>query len=657
MKKTLLHLHHHLSSHIKQHHKKYLFGIFWGYAVVKLFALVLWLSVVQYSYNSTFAQLASGCTLTGQYYTGAYETWWYMTGQILTGQVLTWWELTGGELTWCITLPWYWTWGTLDELGVLTGETRIDETQTGCILTWQTLINQTLTWGEFTGWYMTGYYLTWWYRTWGYITWCEQTQLSWVNQQQQNSSLSWNGICESGDIVWNTPLSWSVVRNIFPIRWSYSWVDCLSWLSLQLRDHNSQWITLKTLVAWSTWYDFDSASLYSFQQSWLYHIIWTGTSGQYYLYTGIATWTYSRLFSWYMVRLITSNQTGITQTAPFIISNDTPTITWITLLSSWSVTWYIPLSGSVVLSFIANQPLTGVQVTLWWGKIPTSSVVSWLSYTYTRILSSLYSEGPLAANIVFTNGVWTTGNVLYTWSLVFDKTLPVITWIVFSGYASWVYLDFSWSEPVNYTINYWKALSWFITGASASYLTAQQFIFSWIDRAQLYSFTLTIADRAWNFRVLTGDVLQTALWTILSHVYFVPIAVAAQEAALSWTLATLSVVLKAEVGKFNTCKNALSYTPIELTIRNNVFTLQMPMFKKSQVKTLVNAFTLFVLDKIKKDSTISSSDITEITKKFDNFLIILKLLRDDDNTCKQNLSNYHISQFKKALEEYKLTIQ
>ena len=109
--------------------------------------------------------------------------------------------------------------------------------------------------------------------------------------------------------------------------------------------------------------------------------------------------------------------------------------------------------------------------------------------------------------------------------------------------------------------------------------------------------------------------------------------------------------------KFNACKNALSYTPVELEVRHNSFTLQMPTFKKSQVKTLVNAFTLFVLDKVKRDYKITKADIADITEKFDNFLIILKFLRDDDNTCKQNLSNYHITQFKRALEEYNITVE
>ena len=118
----------------------------------------------------------------------------------------------------------------------------------------------------------------------------------------------------------------------------------------------------------------------------------------------------------------------------------------------------------------------------------------------------------------------------------------------------------------------------------------------------------------------------------------------------------MATIFKVEIDKFTACKSGLSYAPIELEVRRNTFVLQMPAFKKSQVKTLVNAFTLFVLDKVKKNPTIDSGDIAEITKKFDSFLIVLKLLRDDDNTCKQNLSNYYISQFRHALKEYKISL-
>lgn len=604
-------------------------GIFGGFAVVKLFTLILGLTVIEYTTTSTFAELANGCVLTGQYYTGQYQTWWYITWQTLT----SWYQ------TWCVIISWYRTWGTLDESGTSTWQTRVEESQTWCLFTGQ----------ELTGWYFTWYYLTGGYLTGGYITWC---------LAQTWTISSWNGICESNDIIWNAPVAWSVVRNMVPISWSYSGTDCLSWLSLQLWDHNNQRLTLKILVSGTTWYVFNSNSLYSFQQSGLYHIIWTGASGQYYLYTGIATGTYSRLFSWYKLRLLTTNQTSVYETPTFIINNtsDLSSLTWITLIANWLTTWYLTTSGTVTLNFIASQLLTWLRVMLWSGNLSTTSSLSWFSYTYTRTLSSWYIDGPLVATISFVDILWATITTLYTWSLVFDATVPVVSSFVFSGYTSWVYLNFSWSEPVRYTINYRKTWAGFITGSTSDYLPSQQYIFSWIDRGQQYMFTMDVYDRAWNKRSVTGDVLQTTLWTILSHIYIVPI-VASVQPTTTWTLANLGVVLKAEIEKYTTCKNALSYTPVQLDVRNNTFTIQMPMFQKSQMKTLVNAFTLFVLDKVKHNYSMSSGDIDEITKKFDNFLIILKLLRDDDNICKQNLSNYHISQFQRALEEYNISLE
>jgi hypothetical protein len=115
--------------------------------------------------------------------------------------------------------------------------------------------------------------------------------------------------------------------------------------------------------------------------------------------------------------------------------------------------------------------------------------------------------------------------------------------------------------------------------------------------------------------------------------------------------------MKQEILKFNQCKSALTYTPVTLDIENKEYTLQMPEFKKGYVKKIVNAFTLFIMDKVEKKITLTDAEITEITKKFNNFLIILKLLRDDDGECKQNLSNYHITQFISVMNEYKIDIK
>ena len=76
-----------------------------------------------------------------------------------------------------------------------------------------------------------------------------------------------------------------MVRDIFDVSWNYSGCT-VSGVTLQLRDHNQQWITLTELDDDTTNYTFDSAVLYSFQHSGFYHIVGTNSSGEhYYLYT------------------------------------------------------------------------------------------------------------------------------------------------------------------------------------------------------------------------------------------------------------------------------------------------------------------------------------------------------------------------------------
>ena len=620
-----------VTCHLQKHHKKYLFGMFGGFALVKLFLLVFGFSLVSYTTISTFAELESGCSLSWEYYTGEYETWGYLTLE----------QLTWGYYTGCTTIPWYWTGGTEDEFGVLTGQTWVEQEETWCTFT-----GETLTW-----WYMTWFYLTWWYRTWGEVV-CEE-------EQGTGDEGLGNGICESGDIVWSMPLSWSVVRNIFSFVWSYSGTDCLiSGLSLQIFDHNNQWITLWTIVSWATSYSFDSQRLYNFEHSGYYNVSWTGLSGQQiYLYTGIYTWVYSRLFTWYQVKLLHPNQTSLYTSSVFTIDNEYPTVTWISLLSGISSSGYLNGSGIVTLNFTANEVLSWLQVTLWSGASLTSSAVSWLLYSYIWNLSGHAPEGLLLAHLVFVDLAGNTWALVYTSSLIFDSVSPTLTGFVFTAHTWWVLMSFSWSEPIRYTSTYSRTGLTSVTGANLDYMTGQQLDFSWLERDQTYTFTLDVYDRANNTQAVTGDILWMASWAVVSHVHLVTPSITGTSLLTTGTLTGLANTLKIEIEKFTACKNALSYSPIEIAVRRNNFVLQMPAFKKSQVKTLVNGFALFVLDKVKKDYKIHSGDIVDITKKFDNFLIILKLLRDDDNSCKQNLSNYYINQFRQALEEYKINLE
>jgi phosphoglucomutase len=116
----------------------------------------------------------------------------------------------------------------------------------------------------------------------------------------------------------------------------------------------------------------------------------------------------------------------------------------------------------------------------------------------------------------------------------------------------------------------------------------------------------------------------------------------------------LIVSIRNELLKFNTCKAAVSVKPLYFEVKNTSIQLDMPTFNKPYVQKIVNAFTLIVIKKLNSDPDLQVDVLDDITKRFNNFLLVLKFVRDDDNACQQNLSNYYISQFKEILEQYNL---
>jgi len=82
----------------------------------------------------------------------------------------------------------------------------------------------------------------------------------------------------------------------------------------------------------------------------------------------------------------------------------------------------------------------------------------------------------------------------------------------------------------------------------------------------------------------------------------------------------------------------------------------MPELEKSYVKKVVSAFSIVLFDRM-EEARLTNQEVDEITKEFNNFLVILKLVKDNDNECEQNLSNYYMSKFKKTLKKYEITVE
>ena len=634
MKNVAHHLHR-VHTHLRCHHKKYLLGIFWTFAVVKMFLLfITWLGTLPY-FSSTFADNQSGCVMTGQYYTWSYQEWCYSTGWYWTGGVQECQQIATG----------YWTGGTLDESGNVINQTYVDPIQS-CVMTGQ---------------YYTWSYQTWCYLTGGYLTGGSLQCLSTGNVDSISSS---DGICTSGDIRLLLPLSWSVLSPLFPIQWQYVWPDCLSWttslLNIQLLDSNAQWIPFSGYSSSTTWTLLNTALLAGIRNaSWallsgMYHVLGTGLSGESIrLFTGMYTWHYTSLWTWYRIRLVDLQWQSMLVSDPFTIDATLPTLTWLQLSPSQVTSWYLPLWAVLQFSFLASKELSWIDVRVG-GFSWTLLQKSGLLYTYSRTLDSWYASWPLAYSISYADlagntGITLTGMVPFT----YDKDFPTLVSLSFvSSGTLGVSVSFTLSEPSLPTFRYYLSGSQIASWSSTWYATAHNYFFSWVTLGQSYTYRIRPMDVAGNVSTYDGSFWLTSTGVRFSQATRTDIVT-----TLTGTLANLGLVLKNEIAKFTACKNNLSYTEVPLQIAKNTYILYMPDFKKSYVKKIVDAFSLLVLDKVEKNTELSKPEITDITKKFDDFLIILKLMRDDDNSCKQNLSNYHITQFKRMLSEYNLYFQ
>jgi hypothetical protein len=639
MKNIIHHVAHHvvrhaktLGKHVHKHHKRYLLWVFGGFAVVKMLLLfVAGVEMVHYSFD-TFASEDTGCVMTGQLYISGSQSCTTISGY-----------LTWGTQVCVVTQEWYYTGGALNESGDLVGQTYVDPVES-CSLTGQTMTEDTQDCTTIEG-YWTGGTL-----------FCPTTG---DLLQSQNEVLSGDSSCTTADIEWTVPLSGSSIKWRTSLSWSYLTPDCTSTghvqlLTLQLYDHNKKWISLATVSSLATGYTFDTLFLSWYSNasglvdSGIYTV--TNASGT-VLFTGVATWAYTNFATGYQLRLLDSNGAILSMGNIFTIDNVAPALTAAALASTDAVSGIVGLNDQVTLSFTASEVLSGVTVLIW-GTWATLTDQNGLTYTYTQTLTSGFTQGVVSYSVLATDLAGNTGLVSGTGGLSFDKTAPVVSALLMTwNSTSWFTLSFVTSEPARFAIIYAQSGASPTSWTGTDYITGHEYLFTWLETTLGYVFRLQAEDIIGN-RVMYSGSFVVSDTGVISFVY----AIYSGDVTTG-TLLVLTNILKDEINKFNVCKSGLSYTGIALNINKNKYVLHMPEFTKTYVKKVVNAFSLLILDKVEKNKQLTKTEVTEITDKFDNFLIILKLIRDDDNVCKQNLSNYHISQFKRALDEYGIYFQ
>ena len=166
-------------------------------------------------------------------------------------------------------------------------------------------------------------------------------------------------------------------------------------------------------------------------------------------------------------------------------------------------------------------------------------------------------------------------------------------------------------------------------------------------------FTISGANTIYDYEVISSDDMIVDTWFENPE---------STGTVATWTVSTGTVVnspantFREEINKFKTCKDSLGNTTIlEIPVRRYKARLEMPELEKSYVRKLVSAFSIVLFDRI-AEAWLNEEEIEDLTKEFNNFLVILKLVKDNENECEQNLSNYYMSKFRDSLVKYNLTV-
>ena len=476
-----------------------------------------------------------------------------------------------------------------------------------------------------------------------------------------------NQICDSTDLNILSPLSWDILSWDIDILWDYNNSDC-DWetFTIKLRDANTQYITIWNTGSETTWINFDSSLLYS----WFYNITWLNLSGE---VETLYTWEYSgyntTYFTWHKIVILNLQQEILHEWDYFTIDNEKPNIDSIEINTNNTNTWYAKLWDTIDVMFESSEELSWAQVNILWTYALLQSN-SWNLYHYTMDLNSWNTQWIIIYNIEFEDLAWNTWYYEWveTW-IIFDNAMPTLENIEFTNTWDIINILIETDENTISEFNYY--LSWSNTGQdfnNTTYWTSYNYILSWINTWSIYNYSFSISDVAWNIWYIgwyfqtSWDNVDFTFESIESGNMIVNIWFSGDNSEIeenTWVLISTSIAdtFRAEIEKFNICKAEIDdFNEIEIPVRKYNVILEMPELEKSYVKKVVSAFSIVLFDRM-EEARLTNQEVDEITKEFNNFLVILKLVKDNDNECEQNLSNYYMSKFKKTLKKYEITVE
>lgn len=443
-----------------------------------------------------------------------------------------------------------------------------------------------------------------------------------INDERSAIDLG-NWVCDEWDLELSSPIEWNTVWKIFDITRNFVNDDCKdNSYTVRLRNSNEQYLDIFTWNFNDTWFKFNSNQLDS------------------------------DFFTWYKIAIV-SNETEIlyrnSEWWEFTIDKKSPIISNIkTEISTKNKK--LNIWDTITISFESDEELANINVNILWQSALLEQK-RWKEYTYTMDFSKSNTEWKVVYWIDYSDNVWNTWYYEWYENIELDYTKPTIS---------------------NFEINY-KGNDEITVSYTTDEETNSQLIytFSWIDKinsldssGKNYAFTLKNIKKnyTYNYNILIEDEAKNELdiwWTFISSWDKL---IFTKKEIWKWELITgiwfktgewkeITGDLKLQFNSFGKCSENIDTIKLDLPIKWKTASVNIPKFSNQNINKLTNSFTIALVQKLEKKD-LSQKALNEISEDLNNFLIIVKIVKDDDNECKQNMTQYYINRFKKTLIRY-----